>query len=960
MSTAEIFTPVNLTNSASQTQDLMILICDFVHELHPQRPRTDEVLLQDTLDRDLGIDSLGRAELLLRIEHAFGIRLPPGTISEAQTVGDLLAAVQKGAPRRGPTQMAVPPPIPLPLVPAAADAQTLTEVLDWHVERHPDRLHATILEDEETVLATLTYAQLATAARRVAVGLVIRDVAPGDRVALMLPTGSDFFAAFFGVLYAGAIPVPIYPPARLTQIEEHMRRQVGILRNAAPRILITVPEALRLGSIMEGQVETLTTIESVANLSVPANAQLPPFSDGRATAFLQYTSGSTGDPKGVVLSHANMLANIRALGIAIEANSSDIFLSWLPLYHDFGLVAAWLGSLYFAVPLFVMSPLSFLARPESWLRAIHRYRATLSAAPNFAFELCVDKVEAADIEGVDLGSLRLMANGAEPVSAQTLRRFTQRFRPYGFRPEAMRPAYGLAESAVGLTLSPLGHVPLIDRVNRDALSRRGVAESAKPDDAEALEIVSCGLPLPGHEVRIVDETDRELGERREGRLEFRGPSATSGYFHNPIKTQELFHGAWLDSGDQAYMAEGEVYLTGRIKDIIIRAGHHIYPQEIEEAIAGLSGVVRNGVAAFGTTDQSSGTERVVVLIETTETDLTARKALQALAQEVVTDIIGAPPDEVVLAPPQTVPKTSSGKIRRSAARGLYESGDIGSPQRSIRWQMLRLFLSGLVARCSHLPRLLGEFIYAMWWWSVIAAAAVPCCLAVMILPKLEWRWTIVRSLARAALAAVGTPVSITGAEYLPAGRAVVAFNHSSYADALVVAATLPGAPIFAAKKEFARQVFVGSFLRRLGVFFVERYDIAASLADAEAATSIARQGRLLVFFPEGTFTRRAGLTEFYLGAFNVATEAGLPVIPGVIHGTRSMLRADQWFPRWAPISVYIGESVQPSGSDFTSVLQLRSKVRDVILQHCGEPDLGELAKPILPPDLRPGRKRPIL
>jgi 1-acyl-sn-glycerol-3-phosphate acyltransferase len=220
----------------------------------------------------------------------------------------------------------------------------------------------------------------------------------------------------------------------------------------------------------------------------------------------------------------------------------------------------------------------------------------------------------------------------------------------------------------------------------------------------------------------------------------------------------------------------------------------------------------------------------------------------------------------------------------------------------------------------------------------------------MILPTLEWRWTIVRSLARAALAAIGTPVSITGAEYLPAGRAVVAFNHSSYADALVVAATLPGAPIFAAKKEFARQVFVGSFLRRLAVFFVERYDIAASLADAEAATSIARRGRLLVFFPEGTFTRRAGLTEFYLGAFNVAAVAGLPVIPGVIHGTRSMLRADQWFPRWAPISVYFSEAVQPSGTNFTSVLQLQDKVRQVILQHCGEPDLGELAKPLLSRD----------
>jgi 1-acyl-sn-glycerol-3-phosphate acyltransferase len=950
MNATQITSPVRLTESASQAQDLIALVRDFVHELHPQRLRTDEVLLTDTLDRDLGIDSLGRTELLLRIEHAFRIRLPSGTISEAQTVGDLLAALQKSAPRRRLTQMTVAPPISLPLVPAAADARTLTEVLDWHVARHPDRLHATIIEDEETVVGTVTYTKLAEAARRVATGLVARDVVPGDRIALMLPTGFDFFAAFFGVLYAGAIPVPIYPPARMTQIEEHMRRQVGILRNAGTRMLITVPEAARLVALVQGLVETLSSIESVANLSVPTTASLPLLTDGKATAFLQYTSGSTGDPKGVVLSHANMLANIRALGTAIEASSADIFLSWLPLYHDFGLIAAWLGSLYFAVPLYVMSPLNFLARPESWLRAIHRYRATLSAAPNFGFELCVDKVEAADIEGVDLGSLRLLANGAEPVSAQTLRRFTQRFLPYGFRPEAMRPAYGLAESAVGLTLSPLGRAPLIDRVNRDALSRRGIAEPAKPDDAGALEIVSCGQPLPGHEVRIVDETDRELGERHEGQLEFRGPSATSGYFHNAAKTRELFHGEWLDSGDQAYMAGGEVYLTGRIKDIIIRAGRHIYPQEIEEAIAEISGVVRNGVTAFGITDQNSGTERIVVLVETAETDPIASNALQVRVQEVVTNILGAPLDEVVLVPPQTVPKTSSGKIRRSAARDLYESGHMGSPRRSVRWQMLRLYCSGLVAKCSHLPRLLGAFIYAIWWWSVIAVAAVPCCLAVLLVPKLEWRWSVVRSLARAAVATVGAPISITGTENLPTGNAVVVFNHSSYADALAVAATLLGAPVYAAKKEFAHQFLVGFFLRRLGIFFVERYDVTGSLADAKAATSIARQGRLLVFFPEGTFTRRAGLTEFYLGAFKIAAEAGLPVIPGIIRGTRSMLRADQWFPRWAPISVYFSEAVQPSGTNFTSVLQLQDKVRQVILQHCGEPDLGELAKPLLSRD----------
>ena len=269
----------------------------------------------------------------------------------------------------------------------------------------------------------------------------------------------------------------------------------------------------------------------------------------------------------------------------MEATSADIFVSWLPLYHDMGLIGAWLGCLYFAAPLYVMSPLSFLMRPESWLWAIHRFRATLSGAPNFAYELCLNKIDDRNLEGLDLSSLRMTVNGAEPVSVPALRRFIERFGHYGFRPGAMAPVYGLAENSVGLAFPPPGRPPVIDRVDRGLLSVRGIAAPALTDDPRALEIASCGAPLPGHEVRIVDELGFELGERHEGRLEFRGPSATSGYFRNETKTRELFHGSWLDSGDRGYMAGGEVYITGRIKDIIIRAGRHIYPQEIEEAIA---------------------------------------------------------------------------------------------------------------------------------------------------------------------------------------------------------------------------------------------------------------------------------------------------------------------------------------------------------------------------------------
>ncbi len=927
----------------SQDRALIELVRAFIRELHPQRAATMTITPASRLDRDLGIDSLGRTELILRIEHACGVRLPPATLAEAETVGDLLTAASHSATERRKLRVPLPEAPPLPDVPAPVEARTLTGALDWHVARHPDRRHVTFIEDPDTVLGTMTYAELAKAARKVAVGLIARDVMPGDSVALMLPTGLDFFASFFGALYAGAVPVPIYPPARLSQIEEHMQRQAGILRNAGARILITVPEAISIASLVRPQVESLASVETVADISSDDDVALPAVVDPDSTAFIQYTSGSTGDPKGVVLSHGNLLANIRSIGGALNATSADVFVSWLPLYHDLGLIGGWLGCLYFAAPFYVMSPLSFLSRPESWLWAIHHYRGTLSASPNFGYELCLSKLRDEDIAGLDLSSLRMVANGAEPVSIPTLRRFVARFEPYGFNPGAMAPSYGLAENTVALTMPPVGRPPLIDRVEREALSRHGVAEPAKAGDPDALEIVSCGVPIPDHEVRIVDETGREVGERHEGRLEFRGPSATSGYLRNAAKTCELFHDGWLDSGDQAYMAGGEVYVTGRVKDMIIRAGRHIYPQEVEDAIGDIAGFVKNGVAVFGSKDPASQTERVVILAETMEDDPERRRMLQARAQEAATDILGAPPDEVVLAPPQSVPKTASGKIRRSASREIYERGAVGVAPQTVRWQIARLFLASLGPRLLSTLRWSRQMAYAAWWWIVVALAASLAWLAVMILPSLALRWMAVRALARAALFAVGMRPTITGRELPDAG--VVVFNHSSYADALVVAAVLPGAPAIAVKKELASQFFAGALLRRLGAHFVERYDVAGSLADAQAITDVARQKRLVVFFPEGTFSRRAGLTEFYLGAFRVAADTELPVVPGAIRGTRSMLRSDHWFPRRAPIAVHFAAPVLATGPGFAQVVRLRDEVRKAVLAGCGEPDLGGLAKP---------------
>jgi len=576
---------------------------------------------------------------------------------------------------------------------------------------------------------------------------------------------------------------------------------------------------------------------------------------------------------------------------------------------------------------------------------MHRFRATISAAPNFAFERCVDKIDDAELAGLDLSSLRFLANGAEPVSIQTLQRFCEKFGRYGFRREAMAPVYGLAENAVSLTLPPSGRGPVIDRVDRQALTRDGRADAARADDPNAVDIVACGQPIADHEVRIIDELGRELGERREGRLEFRGPSATSGYFRNEAKTRELFHDGWLDSGDRAYMAGGDVFITGRAKDIIIRAGQHIYPQEIEDAVGAIGGFSKGGVAVFGVEDRTFRTERVVVLAESDETDPASRNSLQGHAQQAATDIIGAPVEEIILVPSGTVPKTSSGKVRRAAARSLYLAGQLVAGRRPVRWQIMRLWIASLGPRLLRFRRLVGEVFFAGWWWLALACGLLVGAPVVMLLPTLKWRWAAVRGMARAVLAATGTPVMIEGIERIPRARAMLMFNHASYSDVLVLAALLPGEPLYVAKRELANQLFTGPLLRRLGALFVDRLDLAGGQLDTATITEVARQGRVLVSFPEGTFTRRAGLSEFYLGAFKVAAEANLPVVPGALRGTRSMLRSNQWFPRRSAVSLTVAEPIMPSGTDLASVVRLRDAVRSAILARCGEPDLSELMKP---------------
>jgi 1-acyl-sn-glycerol-3-phosphate acyltransferase len=900
-------------------------------------PPAHALTLDSSLDRDFGFDSLGRVELVLRLEQRFGVRLSEHLMATAETPRELLRAVMDREAE--PTPATAVETVHARIGGVAGEptgVATLIEALRWHVQRHGDRPHIYLLDDQGC-REQITYDALWTGAAAVAAGLRARGIGSGNTVAIMLPTSHEYFLAFTGILLAGGVPVPLYPPLRLAQLEDHLRRQTAILRNAGAALMITVPEAHRLGQLVMTQVESLQHVVTVEDLTRATGEAVHPNVAARDIALLQYTSGSTGTPKGVILTHDNLLANIRAMGEAVRATSEDVLVSWLPLYHDMGLIGAWLGSLYYAAPFVVMSPLTFLARPERWLRAITQYKGTISAGPNFAFELCVRKIDDATLGGLDLSSWRLAVNGAEPISPDTMARFMTRFEPAGFRPHAMAPVYGLAESSVGLAFPPLGRVPPIDRVARAVFAAQGVAQPAEPDDATALRFVACGRPLPGHQIRVVDESGHEVGDREVGRIQFMGPSTTSGYYRNPDATKALFDGSWLESGDYGYLAEGDIYITGRAKEIIIRAGRNVYPYELEEAVGALPGIRKGCVAVFGSTDAATGTERLVVVAETRETDPVKLDELRRCVRVLGLDLLHIAPDEVILAPPHTVLKTSSGKIRRSACRDLYQRGHLGKPGRAVWLQVARVALGGAAAGARSRFRAAGRAAYAGYAWAVFGIGITLALIGVAVLPSERRRWRVTGALARLGFRLTGMPLVIRGRA--PNTPVLFAANHASYLDAVVLAASLPRGGSFVAKRELAKVPVTRFFLGRLGTEFVERFDAKRSVEDTVKLTSAAQRGRSLVVFPEGTFGRASGVRPFRMGAFVVAAQTGTPVVPLALRGTRSILRDGSWLPRRGAVTVVIGEPLRPEGRDWAAALALREGTRAHILRWCGEPDL---------------------
>ena len=926
------------------------------------------------LERDLGLGSLERVELLLRLDSAFAIHLPDKVIAEAETVADLLKAVEHQTTEETgavPTRVKVSPTFEITqpeasktdreeLLREIAKAETLTEIIRIRGHGDADARHILLCEDDDK-LRTITCGELLSRASVFAMELTARGVRPGDTVAIMLPTCSEFFFTFAGILLAEAVPVPIYPPFRADRIAEYASRQSGILRNAGARLLVTFREAEGVAKLLEPSVPSLLGVITADRLAESGNSHIPPATEIRPAemlsrrarssdiAFLQYTSGSTGNPKGVILTHANLLANIRSMTEAVGVRADDVAVSWLPLYHDMGLIGAWFVPLTTAIPLVLMSPLAFLTRPERWLRAIHRHRGTLSPAPNFAYELCVRKIAEKDIEGLDLSSWRGALNGAEPVRAETLERFVEKFAPYGFQRGALISVYGLAESSLGVAAPPMGSGSRVDRIRRTPFESRGQAIPADPGERNALEFVSAGIPLPGMEIRIVGQEGGQAPERIEGKLLFRGASATSGYYRNPEATKELIReDGWLDSGDLAYVAEGDLFITGRAKDLIIKGGRNLYPHEIEEIAGRVPGVRTGCVVAFGVPDAGSGTERLVVAAEAR--DPASRDGIAQEITRAVSDALGLPPDVVEILPIHAIPKTSSGKLRRSETRRLFLEGKL-SEQPPPAWiQIGRLAVRTALPRtfsaARKFLRRMGQIAYGVAAQGLFAVSAAIVWAILLPVRNPRFARSFIHMASRCVLWLAAVRVNVVGGEYLEEWKKsapwIFAPNHSSYLDILIFLAFLPADARYVAKGEVRAMPFIKTFVARSDHFAFERSDPQARLEQAAEVESALKCGGSVVIYPEGTFTAAAGIRPFQLGAFKASVNTCRPICPVALRGARELLRDQTWLPKPGRVTLTLGPLVTPRAgteNEWREIVRLRDQTREIIARGAGEPAL---------------------
>ncbi len=834
------------------------------------------VSLRSNLQRDLGFDAGGLAEFLVRCETAFEVELPGSLVEEAETAaGWVKAILEAGAEKAAEARYRIPPP-PEEFLAEPAGAASLAEVLTLHAETDPGRVHIHVLEGRRG--EAITYGALYDEASLIAAGLADLGLRPGETVAVMLPTSADFFAAFFGVMFAGGVPVPVYPPTRPDRIEDYVRRQAVVLRRAAARYLIAFPEVRTVVQLLRVMAPSLVEVATMKQLRRArgrlgfGSVRLPEL------AVLQFTSGSTGDPKPVALTHASVLNNVRGIGAAIEVRPGDALVSWLPLYSDLGLIGCWLFSLYYSVPLTVLSPLEFLQAPERWLWAIHDSRGTLSAGPNFAYELCTRRIPAWKLEGLDLSTWRVAVNAGEPVLPATVDRFTRRFAPYGFRAEAFLPCYGLAEAAVALTMPPVERLPVRDRVRREEFEKESRAVAAAADDATALCFFSNGRPIQGQQIRLVDEQGREVPERTVGRLLFRGVTTMKGYYRDAEATAAVMReGGWVDSGDYGYLAGGEFYFTGRSKEAIVKAGRVMNPLHVEAALGSVAGVVPGSAVVFGVPEAMTGAELLVVVAETGANTQEDFRRIEAEITRVVDSYLGMPPDRIQLVAPDCLPRTPNGKIRRNEIRSLYQRGRLRTYHRPPWLQMLRLRwenIGSLALLALHRARVAAGR-------RLTNAAGAAAALAVGAMVRLTGQVRLIPPVCRAILRLHAQRFSLQGAGLLDEGKpAVLVANRSGLFDPLAVAAAMPRPVRFADRAALlGLPRALAWLLEPLVLGSDEGFAVPAAGRVRERVYKALKAGVVVVCFPDSRVGESVSRSRYRIDPFRAALETGAPLHP---------------------------------------------------------------------------------
>ncbi|MES2355688.1 MAG: fatty acyl-AMP ligase [Pseudomonadota bacterium] len=552
------------------------------------------------------------------------------------------------------------------------------DVLESHVDRISGRQAYIFLEDGEAIAETISYAYLAHRARAVTAQLQ-QYCRPGDRVLLLYPSCIDYMVAFFACLYAGVIAVPVFPPRG----SKHNKRLEAILIDCGATTALTTTKQLgdmRLAIDVSPALSRLNMLCSDQVHASHANELLSVPIQRDTIAFLQYTSGSTGQPKGVVVTHGNLLQNEFMIQSAVETTEETAIVTWLPIYHDMGLIGNMLHSIWLGATCVFMPPLSFLQQPIRWLSAISRFRAYLSGGPNFGYDLCVNKINDEQIASLDLSSWRVAFNGAEPIRHGTLERFAERFAVAGFQRNALYPCYGMAETTLMVTGGSPHAEALFQYVDKSALGN-GAAIITRRDNVNAQAIVGCGRALPEQVLSVVDPaTLQQCADKEIGEIWVSGAHVGQGYWQKPHINREIFEaridgsgeGPFLRTGDLGYLSDGELYVTGRLKDLIIVRGVNHYPHDIEATVEDADEAInRNGTAALGLQDENG--ERVVVIAEVGRSFLRSVdvNALTRKIREAVFERHELLLADVVFIRPSSLPKTSSGKVQRNYCRELY-------------------------------------------------------------------------------------------------------------------------------------------------------------------------------------------------------------------------------------------------------------------------------------------------